>query len=142
MIVQLFSLFGLRVAPALGTSLNGGPPHEGASSRKHQVLSWTDERTKVLADIRKLEPTDRLSLYSDLVKLNSALFESVRGWDSWLRNPTFMETFSQDELGEIFKNFKDVATKFLEEDIRWTGKKEQGRKIPRAEREEADRRYA
>lgn len=105
-------------------------------------MSWTDERTKVLADIRKLEPTDRLSLYSDLVKLNSALFESVRGWDSWLRNPTFMETFSQDELGEIFKNFKDVATKFLEEDIRWTGKKEQGRKIPRAEREEADRRYA
>jgi hypothetical protein len=105
-------------------------------------LSWTDERTKVLADIRKLEPTDRLSLYSDLVKLNSALFESVRGWDSWLRNPTFMETFSQDELGEIFKNFKDVATKFLEEDIRWTEKKEQGRKIPQTEREEADRRYA
>jgi hypothetical protein len=105
-------------------------------------LSWTDERAKVLADIRKLEPTDRLSLYSDLVKLNSSLFESVRGWDSWLRNPTFMETFSQDELGEIFKNFKDVATKFLEEDIRWTGKKEQGRKIPRTEGEEADRRYA
>ena len=105
-------------------------------------MSWTDERTKVLADIRKLEPTDRLSLYSDLVKLNSALFESVRGWVSWLRNPTFMETFSQDELGEIFKNFKDVATKFLEEDIRWTGKKEQGRKLPRAEREESDRRYA
>ena len=105
-------------------------------------MSWTDERTKVLADMRKLEPTDRLSLYSDLVKLNSALFESVRGWDSWLRNPTFMETFSQDELGGIFKNFKDVATKFLEEDIRWTGKKEQGRKIPQAEREEADRRYA
>jgi hypothetical protein len=105
-------------------------------------LSWTDERTKVLTDIRKLEPTDRLSLYSGLIKLNSALFESVRGWDSWLRNPTFIETFSQDELGEIFKNFKDVATKFLGEDIRWTGKKEQGRKILPAEREEAQRRYA
>ena len=105
-------------------------------------MSWTDERTKALADIRKVEPTDRLSLYSGLIKLNTALFESVRGWESWLRNPTFMETFSQDELGEIFKNFKDVATKFLEEDIRWTGKKEQGRKILRAEREEADRRYA
>ena len=68
MIVQLFSLFGLRAAPALGTSLNGGPP-EDASSRKHQVLSWTDERTKVLADIRKLEPTDRLSLYSAGLKI-------------------------------------------------------------------------
>jgi hypothetical protein len=136
------TLFGIRNSSVVRISLNQCWPHEGASSRKHQVLSWTDERTKVLADIRKLEPTDRLSLYSGLIKVNSALFESVRGWDSWLRNPTFMETFSQDELGEIFKNFKDVATKFLEEDIRWTGKKEQGRKIPRAEREEADRRYA
>ena len=54
-----------------------------------------------------------------------------------------METFSQDELGDIFRDFKDIATKFLEEDIRWTGKKEQRPlKIPRAEREEAERRYA
>src|SRR5208337_2959402 len=99
--------------PERGTSLNGGSPHEGASGRKHEVLSWADERTNVLADIRKLEPTDRLSLYSGLIKLNSALFESVRGWDSWLRNPMFMQTFSQDELREIFRDFKDIATKFL-----------------------------
>ncbi len=106
-------------------------------------MSWTDERAKVLADIKKLEPTDRLSIYSGLIKLNSALFESVRGWDSWLRNPAFMETFSQDEFNEIFTNFKEVATKFLQEDIKWTGKKEQGPpKTPRAERGEAERRYA
>ena len=54
-----------------------------------------------------------------------------------------METFSQDELGEIFKNFKDVALKFLEEDVRWTGKKEQSPpKTSRAERTEVERRYA
>jgi len=106
-------------------------------------LSWTDERTKVLADLKKLGPTDRLSLYSGLIKLNSALFESVRGWDSWLRNPTFMETFSHDELTEIFKNFQEVAVKFLEEDVRWTGKKEQGLpKVARNDRGEAERRYA
>jgi len=127
----------------MGISLKAGSQHAGGSNRKHQALSWTDERTKVLADLRKLEPSDRLSVYSSLIKLNSALFESVRGWDSWLRNPSFMETFSQDELTEIFKNFKDVATKFLEEDIRWTGKKEQGPpKTARAERGEAERRYA
>jgi hypothetical protein len=121
----------------------GGLPHAGAPNRKHQVLSWTDERAKVLVDIKKLEPSDRLSLYSALIKLNSALFESVRGWDSWLRNPTFMETFSQDELGEIFRNFKDVTLKFLDEDVRWTGKKEQSPpKMLRAERDEVERRYA
>jgi hypothetical protein len=106
-------------------------------------MSWTDEREKVLGDLKKLEPTDRLSLYSSLIKLNSALFESVRGWDSWLRNPTFMDTFSQEELNEIFMNFKEVAAKFLEEDIKWTGKKEQSLpKTARAERVEGERRYA
>jgi hypothetical protein len=106
-------------------------------------LSWTDERAKVLADLKKLEPTDRLSLYSGLIKLNSALFESVRGWDSWLRNPTFMETFSQEELNQIFMSFKEVTAKFLEEDIRWTGKKEQSQpKTARTERGEGERRYA
>jgi hypothetical protein len=106
-------------------------------------LSWTDERAKVLDDLKKLEPTDRLSLYSSLIRLNTALFESVRGWDSWLRNPTFMESFAKEELNEIFASFKEVATKFLEEDIRWTGKKEQGLpKMTKPERGEGERRYA
>ncbi|WP_455284777.1 DUF2153 family protein [[Eubacterium] cellulosolvens] len=106
-------------------------------------MSWTDERAKVLADLKKLEPTDRLSVYSSLIKFNSALFESVRGWDSWLRNPTFMETFSLDELNQIFSGFKEITLSFLEEDIKWTGKKEQGPpKALRAERGEAERRYA
>lgn len=106
-------------------------------------MSWTDERAKVLADLKKLEPTDRLSVYSSLIKLNSALFESVRGWDSWLRNPSFMDTFSQEELNEIFASFKEVTAKFLEEDIKWTGKKEQGLpKIARTEKGEGEPRYA
>ena len=106
-------------------------------------MSWTDERAKVLADLKKIEPTDRLSVYSGLIKFNSALFESVRGWDSWLRNPSFMETFSLEELNQIFNDFREVTLKFLQEDIRWTGKKEQGPpKTPRAERGEAERRYA
>jgi len=106
-------------------------------------LAWTDDRAKALAHLKKLEPTDRLSLYSSLIKLNSALFESVQGWNSWLRNPVFMETFSQDELAEMSNSFKQVVLKFIEEDIKWTGKKEQSLpKIARAERDEAERRYA
>ena len=108
-------------------------------------MSWTDERTKVLAELKKLEPTDRLSLYSSLIKLNSALFESVRGWDSWLRNPPFMDTFSQEELKDIFTNFKDVTTSFLEEDIKWTGTKEKEQGLPKimkTDKAEGERRYA
>ena len=106
-------------------------------------MSWTEERAKALAHLESLEPTDRLSFYSGLFKLNSALFESVQGWNTWLRNPAFMETFSQDELAEIFDSFKEVVLRFIEEDIKWTEKKEHGPpKISRTERVEAERRYA
>ena len=108
-------------------------------------MSWTEERSKALEDIKKLDPNDRLGLYSSLIRMNSALFESVRGWDSWLRNPTFIETFTESELKEIYSQFKDICVKFLEEDVRWTGKKEKGApisKAPKAERSETEIRYA
>jgi hypothetical protein len=111
-----------------------------------ESLSWTEERNKALDEIKKLEPADRLALYASLIRMNSALFESVRGWDSWLRNPSFIDTFTHDELKEIFKQFKDVCVRFLEEDVRWTGKKEKslpvGSKTAKGERAEAERRYA
>jgi hypothetical protein len=109
-------------------------------------LSWTEERNKALDEIKKLDPADRLGLYACLIRMNSALFESVRGWDSWLRNPSFIDTFTQEELKDIFKQFKDVCVRFLEEDVKWTGKKEKslpiGTKAPKSERSEAERRYA
>ena len=100
---------------------------------------------KALEDIKKLDPNDRLGLYASLIRMNSALFESVRGWDSWLRNPTFIETFTESELKEIYAQFKDICVKFLEEDVRWTGKKEKSAPVsnaPKAERSETERRYA
>ncbi|GEM_PF-1048468 len=125
-----------------GISLNWGSPFAGVRNKEQQVLSWTDERTKVLADLKKLETNDRLSLYSGLVKLNSSLYESVRGWESWLRNPAFMETFSLEELNQIFTSFREVAVKFLQEDIKWTGMKEQSiPKMAKTEKDEVERRY-
>jgi hypothetical protein len=109
-------------------------------------LSWTEERAKALEDIKKLDPADRLGLYASLIRMNSALFESIRGWDSWLRNPSFIDTFSEEELKQIYKEFRDVCVRFLEEDVKWTGKKEKSApsvtKTPRSERAEAERRYA
>ena len=54
-----------------------------------------------------------------------------------------METFTQEELNGIFTSFKEVTTKFLEEDIKWTGKKEQSpMKIAKDDKGEGERRYA
>ena len=109
-------------------------------------LSWAEERGKALEEVRKLNPNDRLGLYASLIKMNSALFESVRGWDSWLRNPAFIETFAEDELKEIYAQFKEVTIRFLEEDVKWTGKKEKSfpvaSKTAKNERSEVERRYA
>ncbi|MGD0688294.1 MAG: DUF2153 family protein [Candidatus Bathyarchaeia archaeon] len=109
-------------------------------------MSWTEERTKALDDIKKLDPADRLGLYACLIRMNSVLFESVRGWDSWLRNPSFIDTFTEEELKDIFKQFKDVCLRFLEEDVKWTGKKEKSMpmafKTAKVERSESERRYA
>ena len=107
-------------------------------------MSWTEERAKALEEIKRLEPRDRLGLYASLIKMNSALFESVRGWDSWLRNPTFIETFAEDELKEICSQFKEVCVRFLEEDVKWTGKKEKSFPVAtktKNERSEVERRY-
>ncbi len=108
-------------------------------------MSWADERAKALEDIKKLAPTDRLGLYASLIRMNSVLFESVRGWDTWLRNPSFIDTFGEEELKEIYKQFKDVCVKFLEEDVKWTGKKEKtapmASKVSKSERNEVERRY-
>ena len=108
-------------------------------------LSWTEERSKALDEIKSLDPKDRLGLYAALIRMNSALFESVRGWDSWLRNPSFIETFTEEELKDIYAQFKSVCVKFLEEDVRWTGMKEKNApvsKTPKNERSETERRYA
>lgn len=119
---------------------------DGATEGAFHILSWTEEQAKALEEIKKLDPADRLGLYASLIRMNSALFESVRGWDSWLRNPSFIETFSEDELKDIFKQFKDISVRFLEEDVKWTGKKEKSTpmasKALRTERSEAERRYA
>lgn len=108
-------------------------------------LSWAEERSRALEDIKKLDPKDRLGLYASLIRMNSALFESIRGWDSWLRNPTFIDTFAESELKEIFTQFKEVALRFLEEDVKWTGKKERSFPVtsnsPKNEKLEVERRY-
>ena len=53
-----------------------------------------------------------------------------------------METFSLEELNQIFADFREITAKFLQEDIKWTGMKEQSvPKTAKTERDEVERRY-
>lgn len=94
------------------------------NSRKHATSRWVEKRVSAMEDITRLNPTDRLSFYSAIIRINKAISESVQGWEAWLRNPVFMEEFSVEELKEIFEPFKGVCLKFIEEDIKWTEKKQ------------------
>lgn len=99
-------------------------------------VTWAQERTKSLDDIKKMTPADRLGFYAGILKMNRVLYESVKGWSKWLMTPEFMETFNKEELEEIFENFKGFTEKFLELDIKWTEKKEKAEKGPPGERPE------
>lgn len=78
-------------------------------------------------EIKKLSPADRLGLYSAILEMNKALYQSIKGWSNWLMAPAFINTFNEEELQEIYSSFKDFTLKFLEVDIKWTDKKERKR---------------
>lgn len=111
-----------RNRTAIGVAPEGAP------------ATWVEERTKTLDEIKKLTPEDRLGYYAGILKLNRILYESVKGWSKWLMTPEFMETFQQQELEEIFGNFREFTEKFLDLDIKWTDKKE--KKVSPKERPE------
>ncbi|MFQ6011736.1 MAG: DUF2153 family protein [Nitrososphaerales archaeon] len=97
------------------------------SSEKSDSSTWLDERATALKKLQSLPSSDRLSLYSGTLVMNKMLYESIQGWGKWLTVPDFMNTFSKEELQEIFKDFHDFTTKFLELDVKWTQRKQVAR---------------
>jgi len=98
--------------------LSDTPPEKGVSS------AWLDERATALKKLQNLPTSDRLSLYSGTLVMNKMLYDSIQGWGKWLTVPDFMNTFTKEELKEIFQDFHDFTTKFLELDMKWTQRKQ------------------
>ncbi|MGC8600862.1 MAG: DUF2153 family protein [Thermoprotei archaeon] len=87
------------------------------------MSTWEDRLIKKMDMVKKMSYGDRLSLYSDVRLINLAIMESVNGWNQWLSDPAIIDTFTEEELRELFDGFKKVALEFMEMDLKWTAKK-------------------
>lgn len=83
---------------------------------------WTKTTQHLIKQLEKIEPKDRLSLCSGIVSCNFALARSVNGWTSWLADPRTMELMTEEELQEIFGEFRKFAITFLKLDMEVTEK--------------------
>ncbi|MDP7975339.1 MAG: DUF2153 family protein [TACK group archaeon] len=87
------------------------------------MSSWEDRLIKKMDMVKKMNYGDRLSLYNDVRVINLAMMESVNGWNQWLSDPSIIDTFTEEELRELFDGFRRVALEFMEMDLKWTSKK-------------------
>jgi hypothetical protein len=103
-------------------------------SEKNISTAWLDERANALKKLQNLPSSDRLNLYSGTLVMNKMLYESIQGWGKWLTVPDFMDTFTKEELKEIFQDFHDFTTKFLQLDLKWTQRKQVAKQTERKPR--------
>jgi len=85
--------------------------------------NWIKQVEEYLEEIKALNPTDRLSLISSIIKCANAIGGSIQGWYAWLADARIMETFKEEELRDLFKVFQELAQRILETDIEWSKKK-------------------
>jgi len=84
------------------------------------VKKWIRKVEEQIKYLEGLEPTDRLSFMSGIAYCTNAIVGSVSGWEAWLSSPTLMENFREDELRDIFNEFRRVTIGFLKYDIEWS----------------------
>ncbi len=85
-----------------------------------KLNKWIDKVRESIKEIESLSPEDRLGCVDGINKCNKAILASYMGWNTWLSNPTIMCHFTEDELKEILSEFKEITTKVLKNDIKWT----------------------
>jgi len=91
--------------------------------RNINIKEWIKKVERHLNTIKNYKTTDRLSTVSGITQCVSCIGGSVNGWISWLSDPRIMNSFNEDELIELFNEFKRLSIKMLELDIEWTKKK-------------------
>jgi len=81
---------------------------------------WINKVKETIKEIESIDPKDRLEYVNGINKCNKAILASYMGWNAWLTNPSIMSGFNEDELKQILSEFKEIATKILRNDVKWT----------------------
>ena len=83
---------------------------------------WIEQTEETLAKLKKLEPRDRMDIAAAITDLMGAIVVSITGWNMWLVNLNAVRRFDEQELRGYFDEMRNMATSFLELDLKVTGK--------------------
>jgi len=83
---------------------------------------WKKDTQELIEKIKSMKSDERLELIALLEECNEAVNASTIGWSAYLKRPKVMKHFETPELKILLDFFKDMATKFLEEDIKAASK--------------------
>ncbi len=71
-------------------------------------------KTKQLEKVKSLRPRDRLDRVGAMALMDQYILDSCQGWAQCIINPTLINRFNEEELKEIYEQFKEIALEFLE----------------------------
>lgn len=74
-------------------------------------------KVKQLDKIKSLRPKDRLDRVEAIALMDQYILGSCQEWLQWTVNPTIINRFNEKELDDIYKQFKEIASKFIEFDL-------------------------
>ena len=83
-------------------------------------MAWLEVTKKLLEEIGKMKPKDRLSYVSSLAGCNAIIARSVGGWAQWLADSRIMVKMTEEELKKIFQEFHRLTKGFLDLDLKVT----------------------
>jgi len=86
-------------------------------------MEWIEKLEKYIKEIKETKPKDRLEFFSTIYQMIIRIGSSLSGWLQWLIDPTILDRFSEEEVEDLFQEFRSLAIKFLELDKKWTKKK-------------------
>jgi hypothetical protein len=74
-------------------------------------------KLRQLDKIKSLKPKDRLDRVEAIVLMDQHILGSCQEWLQWIANPTVINRFNEKELDDIYEQFKEIASKFIEFDL-------------------------
>jgi hypothetical protein len=92
------------------------------SDLSEEWVTHIEHALAILGELKAKKKSDRLEVIKDLYLVLSMLDRSVKGWQSWIHNLSFMAEFTEDELNEIEGGLIDHTQDFLRFDLDVTKK--------------------
>lgn len=89
------------------------------SSGREHLTEWITNLKAELDKINNLKPSDRLGLVASIERCMRILATSSTGWLAWSNQPSLMNLYTESDLKEMYKSFKELASEILKLNIKY-----------------------